>query len=438
VVVLSLLLALLVGISTALLPAFHARRLDLSTSLQGGGRITQSQSGLRNTLIIAQVALSVVALVGAGLFARSLVNIQAVNLGLDVERLVTVTWEQDPALPAPSPEAQRTLVEGSLERLRYLPGTEAVVASSTIPFRSSWGVQVELPGGLEVPQLDSGGPYVHRVSQNYFSTVGLQILRGRAFGPQDRPGGPPVVIVNETMARTFWPGQDPLDQCLYVGGSDACTTVVGVAANTRRQRILEGEQFQLYLPLGQPTLATIPVSALLLRVQKGSTPETVARAAGKEILTDNPQLRRVTAAPLQAKIAPQTRSWRLGTILFGALASLALVVVGLGLYSILAFQVANRRRELAVRATLGADPWRLRRRLFLQSLRLSGLGLGIGLFIAWLARPFVEDLLYGISATDPGIYAAVTAALGAIAIASGWFPALHAGRTDPALAMQED
>jgi predicted permease len=438
VVSLTFLLALAVGISTALIPAIHACRLNLATVLQGGGRIAGGRSRLRNVLVVTQVALSVVALVGACLFARSLTNIQNVDLGWDAEQVIAVSWERNPGLPPLSEAVQKDFVEQGRKRLRYLPGVEAVVASSTVPMQSSWALQVEVPGVPELPQLDSGGPYAHRVTEGFFTTVGLRLLQGRIFGPEDRVGTPPVVVVNETMARRYWPGGEALGQCLNLGGSAECTTVVGVVANARRQRILEGEQFQLYLPMEQGTVASIPTSAFMVRVAEGHDAAAVGQAARKALLERNPDLRQVSAVTLADRIAPQLRSWRQGAFLFTALAALALLVAGLGVYSLLAFQVASRHREFAVRATLGADPGRLRRYLYIHSLRLAGFGIGVGLLITWLARPTVETLLYGISAGDPGVYGGVAVALGLVTLCAGWIPALRAGRTDPALAMQEE
>jgi predicted permease len=423
-------LALVTGIVSGIVPALQASRPNLANDLKDSARAgTVRPSRTRIALLVVQSALSVVLLVGAGLFVRSLHRLEGLDLGLDPRAVVYARLELEPR--DRTKEEEYAIYQRSLERLQALPAVEHVAASGGLPF---WGGSLE---DVFVPGLDSvsappPGPHIDMVTPGYFATLGIPIRQGRGFNEADAAGAAPVVIVSESMARGLW-GDDPLDKCLLIATPDAqCTRVVGVVADSHRMRVTETRKWVFYLPSAQHP-ENIP-SAILLRGRDNS--RALAPAVRRELLASEPNIRYVVVHRLQDRIDPQLRSYRLGATMFSVFGFLALIVAALGLYSVLAFNVAQRTHEIGVRSALGATRGRIVTQILKESVTLAAIGIMLGLVIAIAAGGALTPLLYEISPRDPLVLIVVTAALLLAAAAAGLVPAWRAARIDPNAALR--
>ena len=429
--------ALATGLVASVVPALQAARADLTGALkagarEGGGR----RSRLRATLLVAQGAVSVVLLVGAGLFVRSLRNATHTDFGYDPAAVLTLEMGLDNAGYA---ESERIAIYDRLhERVRGLPGVASASVSVLVPFRSRAVIDIRIPGLDSVPTLPSGGPIVNAVTPDYFRTMGTQIVRGRGFTSGDRAGAPRVLVVNETMARLVWPRQNPLGKCVRVGDSDTipCSEVVGVAEETRWGDIRREPLMQYYVPLAQRQWDP-PMRNLFVRPEGGAAalPTTVA-ALRREALAAAPKLAFARVRPLQDYLEPSLRPWRLGASVFGAFGLLALVIAALGLYSVLAYTVAQRTHEIGVRIALGADLADVLRLIVGEGLRVTAAGVLIGLAVALAASRRLEELLFEVSPRDPLVLGVVVGTLLVVAALASLLPAWRAARVNPNVALR--
>jgi predicted permease len=429
------LLTVLAGVAAGVIPAVPAGRSDVSETLKSGSRTTSAPiSRTRGALTVLQAALSVVLLVGAGLFVRSLHRVNALDLGLDPDGVLVVTPDFDRDV---SDERQAEFYRRAVTRLSAIPGVEAVSPDVSVPFWSSSAVNLSVPGLDSIPTLPSGSPILHAVGPDYFDVLDLQLLRGRGLRREDGGDGWRALVVNQTMARVLWPGQDPIGKCVIIGASPGetdppCTEVVGVVEDARTFSLLPEEAMQYYVPLGSEGGAR----ALLVRVR--GEPETSIPSIRRALLSLEPGLRYPEIQPLRELIDPQARSWKLGATMFTAFGLLALLVAAVGLYSVLAFSVAQRTFELGVRSALGASRERLLGLVLGQAARLTVLGVALGLLAAWLAAPKVEDLLYATSPHDPAVLGGVAGVLLAVGLLAAWLPARRATRVDPSVALRAE
>lgn len=430
---------LLVGLVTGLVPAVQSLRTELGDALRAGGRgVADGRSRMRVGLLVGQAALSVVLLVGAGLFVRSLHHAQQLDLGFDAGRIAVVSLEWNETLPG---EERARIYEDVRRRIRRLPDVRAAALTYTVPFRSSVGIgQPRVPGLDSIPRHHNGGPYINKVGPEYFEAMGLTIVQGRAIDERDdADGAPPVAIVSESMADAIWPNTSPLGQCMILGDGpeSPCTEVIGVVENSRRQELVEDDpHFLYYVNQGHPDVLG-PPQALMVGVV-GADPRGSLERIRREARAASSQIRFVNADAMADYIAPQMRSWKLGASMFTVFGLLALVVAAWGLYSTLAFDVALRTHEIGIRSALGADRSRIVRMILRRALLLVGAGVTIGLLTAAAAADFIEPLLFREPGRDPLIYAVVAATLMVVAAFAGSVPASRATRVDAREALQAD
>jgi len=443
VLALSTLVSLLAGFVVGLVPAWRASAPDVSSSLktgvrEGGGR----RSRARATLTIVQAALSALLLVGSGLFVASLARVRALDLGLQPDR-VLIFGVLRTAIPATDDAATRQLERDRraafypavLNRLEQQPDVEAASLTVGLAFWTGFGEDIRVPGLDRIPQLKGGGPFLSAVTADYFKTVGTRILRGRAFTTSDRAGSAPVAIVNETMARTLWPGKDAIGQCFtVVDDAPACAEIVGIAANTRHFKLREDESLSFYIPFGQE----VGIGGTTLIVRPRGEPTQVLASIRKELVDIDPSITYVTAQVLQDQIEPQVRPWALGATMFSLMGVLALVVAGVGLYSVMSYLVTSRAHEIGVRMALGARPANVSALVIRGGLVLAVAGIAVGFGLALLSAHLVEPLLFDTSPRDPRVYALVAVTLTAMALLAAVLPAARARRINPIEAMRED
>jgi len=422
--------SILAGVLAGVGPAVQGVRSNVSEDLKAGRRGVTGRSRVGRGLAVFQSAVAVVLLVGAGLFVRSLVEVRAVDMGLDLDRLALV--HLDPSATLNVEADMSDIYATGLERSSSLPGVQSAVLT-TSPLFWSFGQRVRVPGLDSLPKLPGGGPYWFGVSSGYFETVGLAIERGRGFEASDGEGGTPVAVVSRLMADSIWGGEAALGQCILVGSDDdpPCTTVVGIAEEASRGGLEEEPFFAYYLPLAQTDASP---QGIYLRAED---PRAVAGPAAA-LLRESPQVRWATVTPLREAMDPQARAWRMGATMFSVFGVLALVVASIGLYSLLSFQVAQRTREIGIRAALGAERGQILRRVVLDGAGLAGLGVAGGLLVSLLMSPLLRDLLFEVSPRDPWVLAAVAVVLLAVALVASTLPGLRATRVQPTEALRSE
>lgn len=426
------------GIFSALIPALQAARGDVADTMRqaGAGGVTRGAARVRTSLALAQTALSVLLLVGAGLFVRSLDRVRSVDLGFDAENLYYAS-ARAPRESFDSLAILRLYEEGR-ERLAALPGVRAAGVTSTLPYYSRRSVYLRAEGVDSIPRPASGGPFVHEVSEGYFEAMDLALLRGRTFTSSDGTG-PRVAIVNASMARALWPDRDPLGMCLYVSrqgdASPPCSRVVGVVEDVRETAVTESVSFQYYVPLAQRQVNARPSLFVIRTTGRGPAIASQMRSAIVDLDT---RVRYATVEPMSTLIDPQLRSWTLGATMLGVFGILALVVAAIGLYSVLSFDVAQRTRELGVRAALGAGRNRLLGLVVRRALGMTTIGVAAGGVAALVLVQRVETMLFEIPPRDPATFAAVIVLLHMVAAVASAVPGWRAARVAPNQALRAE
>jgi predicted permease len=423
-------LAGIAALLTGLVPALQASDPDIADALKSGGREgNRHRSHLRTGLLVVQGAFSVLLLVGAGLFVRSLQNVRGIDLGIEAER---VLWVRTDARGAALPRAERReLRRRYAERARALPSVESAASTATVPFRQSINEDLFVPGIDSVNTL--GTFYLNAVSADYFATTGTRILRGRGIEPRDAEGSAPVVIVSRSMAQRLWKTDDVLGKCMKVSADTApCREVVGVAQDLRWGSFDDAGLMQFYLSEHQYPLG----DGLYIRTRGDA--RDAAEGIRRELQRLAPGLAYVEAHPLVDIIEPNLRSWRLGATMFTLFGGLALLLAGMGLYSAIAYAVAQRRHEIGVRLALGADAGRIARMVLGEGMRVVVVGIVLGVALALAGSRYIAGLLFGVSARDPLTVGIVTATLLVVAVVASLVPAWRATRVDPATVLRAE
>ena len=430
----TLAIALVAATLTGLPIAFQASRGGLSPALKTGVRAGgASRSPGRSALLIAQLALSLVLLVGAGAFVRSLLTVQSIQTGYDTEKLLLLNLRYDDG----SFQAARTaeLLEQALPRLRAYEGVESVALSGMDPLS---GQVANLLFRADAAAIEPRFHYSYRtISPQFFRTAGVDLIRGRDLGPGDVAGAPPVMVINQAMAQGLWPGQDALGQCVRIGSAAApCVSVVGIVENMHRDGLIEqsDEPAPMYfMPNAQSTGEFGAARTAIVRAaeRRGVTQLAEALLADLRQSLPNGVYASVTPMVDTPRFKRELRPWVLGSTLFSAFGVLALVVAGVGTYSALAYSVSRRTREMGIRLALGAPPITLLRLVIADGMLPVVIGIGLGLTAANLASPVIAALLYETSPSDPIVIGVAVAVLAATAAFGILVPAHRATRVDP-------
>lgn len=435
--------AFAVGTITGLVPAIFGGRTDVLASLRAGVRLSAwRRSRVRAALLVGQAALTLVLLAGFGLFSRSLDKAERVDFGTDVNHLVMVSPQRTERGVSPA-ESKVTpaVLDGLLERVRQLPGVRAAaLADAGIPMWS-FGVRfLRAEGVASVPNsTEGGGPFFSGIGPGYLQAVGLPLRRGRAFAPSEYAAPATVALVSEEIARRLWPGQDAIGKCLYVrldmkaATQPPCSVIVGIVANQRRD-VAEAPLMQYFLPLPGDAWAEYPD----IVVRTTSDPKRLVAPLTALARVANPNLSNLAVLALPTILDRQFRSWQVASELLAMFGGLALLVAMVGVYSVVAFDAAQRRNEFGIRVALGARGWDLARLLFGQGLRYGATGLILGLVLVVATGRYVAPQLFHTSPRDPLVLGAVgLLLLLAVGIACV-VPARSAVRADPRRSLQVD
>ncbi len=450
-VALTFLLSLAVSVAIGLVPALRATRHRRQSHVGGGqGLLARSalpQEGLRQSLAISELALAVVLLIGAGLMLNSLSRLRAVDPGFAIERILTAK------LVLPQAKHDQTFpwlayFDEALRRLRALPGVDEATVTSLRPMDDD-DLTIIAAGDRELPRIpDMAAATFQLVGPAYFRAMGIPLVEGRAFDPRDRDRGeadrsPPVVVINESLARHFWPDESPLGKPFafeFQGTPEApkprWRQVVGVVGDARQLRLSEPPGFAAYAPYTQhsPYFAgRSPTMTLALRT-RGEPADLIATVRA-ELLEVDPHQPIFGIQPLSEVAGAQLSPSRMVSSLLSSFAALALVLATLGVYGVIAYNVAARTREIGVRMALGASPGQVLGLLLKRGLLIISIGVGLGLLGAALLTRLMSSLLYGVEAIDPGIYLGVASTLGAVGTLAVLIPAWRAMKLQAAEAL---
>lgn len=433
----TLILALVTGVLTGLAPALRSSRTDLAETLKGSARDGAFQrSRLRTTLLIAQSALSVVLLAGAGLFIRSLHGIETEDIGYDSDRIVFADVSVEPDHADRAPEISRRLHDLT-EPVRRLPGVERTGLTAMVPMRGMSWTKLFRPNGDSMPRVSSEGPFTSYVSPEYFATMGIHLVAGRGLRASDRASDGLAMVVNETMASSYWPGRSAIGECLVLKKpGNPCATVVGVVSNGHFGGIVEKPSMQLYLPLSD-TATYWGGLVIAVRTAPGRTAQVVNQLR-QRLRPEFSGWAETDIHPMTDDLAGELRPWRAGATLFSAAGLLALLVAIVGIYSTISYTFSQRTHEIGVRMALGARAANVARMVVGAGVRVVLIGVVIGVILSLVAARFVESMLYKTSPRDPAVLIVVSLALLVTAAAACLVPAWRALRVDPATALRAD
>ncbi|HEU4631145.1 MAG TPA: ABC transporter permease [Gemmatimonadaceae bacterium] len=434
----TLAMAVLVGALAGLGPALQSGRADLNRVLREGGRGAVGRR-LRAVegLAVAEMALAVTLLVGAGLLVRSFDKLRAVDPGFRPERVLTF----DVALPEATYgtlEQQRTFVDALLTRARALPGARQAAAVFGLPMSGlSFSLTFEVDGRPAPSPAQQPATSVRLATPDYFAAMGIPLIRGRAFTDADRAGAPPVLVINETAARRFFPNGDAIGQRVTLGMSrDSARLggeIVGVVGDVRDFGLDVEVQPQMYAPFDQ-----WPMSDLSIVVRTAGEPTTLAAAVRRVVRELDPALPVARLTTLEQSVAESVARPRFYMLLLGSFAASALVLAAVGVYGVIAYAVGRRTREIGVRLALGATATQVLRSVVGRGLVLGLAGLVLGALGATAAARSMRGLLFGIEATDPLSFMVAGVVLLAVAVAAAWVPARRAARVSPVAAMRAE
>src|SRR5262245_5857458 len=431
----SIALSLATALVFGLLPAIRASRTDLQRSLHGDGRKTSRAptSVARRLLIAADLALASVLLIGAGLMIKSVGRLLAVDPGFDPDRVLTLqismvgqAYRQD--------EAVRVKIDQMIARLRALPGVEAVAMAGQIPLGGNgdrWGFHVQgRPSGPQDPSVER-----YSVTPDYFSVMHIPLRRGRLFTDADRAGAEEVMVIGDQTARTLWPNGDPIGQRVRIGGADSgpWRMIVGVVGDVRHGALAAEPTMQMYTPQAQLTDSFLTV---VIRSGMDPTPlTTVARQTIWSIASDVPVYQVASLSDLVARsVAPR----RFVMILLEVFGGVALLMTAIGVYGVVSFAVAERTREIGIRAALGATSRDIVRLIMGSGFPVVAAGLGVGVLSALAATRYLDASLYQVGAWDPMTFVSVPVVLLAVALLAQTIPIARAMRIEPTVALRTE
>lgn len=433
------LIAVATGVIFGLAPAFDAFRTDLVGQLREGGRGGgggRRGHRVRSAIVVAQVALSLVLLIGAGLLLRSFVQLQRTDLGLQPENVVTARITMQGERYAEG-EARATLLRQVISSVVSLPDVRTAGAIAWLPLTGLWsGHGFYLPGQEKPISSDLLPTEVQAVAGDAFTALGIPLLRGRTFTEADRPGAPLVVVVNEALAERTWPGENPIGKRLILPwGTDDLLEVVGVVANVRQRGVEQEAAPGLYRPYAQfPAFGSV---TLAVRTG-GADPGALAGQLATRVREIDPHMALAQLTTMEDVVADAIARPRLTSFAVAAFAGLALLLAALGIYGVLAYAVSLRNQELGVRQALGARAADVARLVLRDALVLAGIGVAVGVALAAVGTRILAAQLYQVSPRDPAVFLGMPLLLVGIALLAAVIPAIRAARVRPALAVRDE
>jgi putative ABC transport system permease protein len=420
--------AALTGILFGLAPALRATGLSIHELLKDAGRGTSSgvrQQVLRNGLVVAEVALACTLMVGAGLLTRSFLRVLDQDLGFHPGNAVAVRI--DPSTKFSTVEGRIAYFDDALRRIRSAPGIESAGLTDVLPmgFNRLWSVNAP---DQNVPPEQWPTVFVRVVSEGYLATMGVPIRQGRDFAASDDARGRPVIIIDESLARRLWPGQNPIGRMMNPNGNGGAREVIGVVRGLRYQAPEQEAGMDMYLPLRQ-SFDFPSVYAIVRGPLSSSALVSTARSALRPM---DGRLPLTEVRGVQDIVDKAVSPRRFLVLILGGFAVFALVLASLGIYAVVSYGVLQRRREIGIRMALGATPTDVQLDVLARTLRLTAIGLAVGLLASWTLARLLQSLLFGVTFTDPTTFAIAVSALVAVAALAGYLPARRAALVNPA------
>jgi putative ABC transport system permease protein len=423
------------GVLFGLVPALQLSRSDGGETLREAGRGSSGgrSARTRQLLVIGEVATSLVLLASAGLLLRSLLALQHVDPGFVAEHAVTTELSL-PKARYPDPPAQIAFAHRLVDQMRTVPGVSSSAVATTLPMSgSNLGLSFTIDGRPQDPATRPSAAYFS-VSPDYFAAMGIRLVKGRAFTSRDDATSPNVAVISEALARRYWPGDDPIGKHLTIGyNNTGPREIVGIVADVKNLALAETMQPALYTPFAQ---AAWPFLSAVVRTS--GDPGAVAGSLRAAIVKLDPDQPVGKVQTVTEYLARSVATPRFTATVVGAFAAVALLLAGFGLFSVMAYSVAQRRREIGIRVALGARAGDVRWMVVGQALRLGSIGLGLGLIGAFGASRVLDSLLFGVSANDPFTFTGVCAMLLLVLTAAAYLPARRATRVDPIVALRTE
>ena len=429
--VFTLLIAVLCILLAGFAPAVHAAHTSVHEGLKSSSRQIAGGTGrARTTLLALQVSLSLVLLIGAALFVRSLGRVVHRDVGIDFDKTLLVMLQHRRDTP---PQEIGQWYRQAYQRVASLPGVERVgLVSGTVPGRMATAMTYSVPG-YKNAEFPGGGPYFVFAGNDYFAAIGTKVIRGRPF---TTGGEVRELLVNRMFTDAYWPRQNPIGQCVKLVDDKACSTVAGVVENAMLFNLVNDDRAMMYVPWSHPSFKDGLASAMIVRAREN--PEQLIPTLRPAIQSLSPTMPFVNIASFSQIVAPQLRSWRLGATMFSIFGILATIIAAVGLYSVMAYWASQRTHEIGVRMALGAQRADVVRLLASHAARTVGIGLVVGALIALGAARWVADLLYDTSPREPLAYLVSALTLAIAAVVATLVPARRVTRVDPATALRSD
>jgi predicted permease len=425
-------IAVATGLLFGLAPAWSASELTLHDTLKDSNRGSSQGRGhawMRSALVVAEISLACVLVAGAGLLIRSFLQVLDVNLGFAPEHATALRI--DPNDSYKTQEQKNAYFTEGLHDVMNVPGIEAAGLSDALPlgWNRSWGFAAK---GVQYKNGEFPGGFPRMISEGYFRAMGIPVKAGRDFTERDTKGALNVIILNETAARTLFPGQDPIGQIVLADQPER--TVVGVVGDVRHMALEEGSGNEFYIPMRQTR--DYGVVDLVVR---SSLPTTELASRLRDALRPiEPNLPISNLRTMQTVVDRAASPRQFVVILLGGFAAFALILASLGIYAVISYSVSQRQNEIGIRMALGASPGTVTQLILGETVRLAGIGAAIGFVGALFATRLAASLLYGVTATDPVTFGGMIALLGCVALLAGYLPALRAGRIEPVTLLRSE
>jgi predicted permease len=425
----ALVAALATGLLFGLVPALQVQDLKLHDTLKDSNRGSSQGRGhawIRGALVVSEIGLACVLLVGAGLLIRSFLRVLDVDMGFRPERASALRI--DPNASYKTQEQKNSYYTEALHRVMDVPGIEGAGLSDALPLghNRSWGVAAK---GVQYRPGNFPEGFPRIISDGYFHAMGIPLRAGRDFTERDTKGSLNVIILNETCARTLWPGEDPIGKIV---AEDVDRTVVGVVGDVRHMALEEGSGNEFYIPMRQTQdYGTVDL------VVRTSLPTAELRSRLREALRPiEPDLPTANMRTLQTMVDRAVSPRRFVVWLLGGFAGFALVLASLGIYAVISYSVSQRTQEIGIRMALGASAETLERSILLQTLGLAGIGMIVGVVASSVLARALSGLLFGVTSSDPLTFGGMLVILTGVAALAGYLPARRASRIDPMSALR--